>query len=403
MNPKSVRILLACIACVFCGAVHSQAAQDAVEADGKASDTAHLATALKNADGVGTLLQSLTSDMPATTAPATFLLGLSGTTVPRVSTFRAFGAQIANAVGDDGKIKSAVAAEVNPRLAWKPVRWTDYKASPLLQVLTRTTLSFATATSSGTGASSAVGLQSVLYSAEVPRLIEAASTGQCAAVAEDFAKSTEVAASAPFPVANGKPMFPGMTPDQEAQVKACKATIEGLLTKWNPTALTVGLGQSYYSADSTVGGLHRDASAGWITASWGHDFVDGQGKVAESVEDRLGMGLTLHARRTLHGRATDPADSTVQVNENSNLYGANLRVGYPRVGAVVEYSLERSKAPPLSDEHRKRFVAAVEYRLMTDLYLSAGLGSDTGRRDGKNQRLALMNLQWGFSSTPVLK
>lgn len=347
---------------------------------------------------VGGFLKSLTVDMPATTPPATFLLGTAGTTVPRVSTFRAFAAQLGKAVGDDGKLRDSMAIEIAPRLAMGPVSWKDFRSSPLTQVLTRTTVSVATLTSdSDKTARSAVGLQAVLYSAEVPQLIEAASTGDCAAVARDFANSTEL----PDKLEPGKLVF--KLPDEaQAKAAACKKSVEGLLTKWNPTAVTVGLGQSQYSADGSARGLKSGASGVWITATLGHDFDKATDANAKAADERLGIALTLHLRRMLHERAADPADATRQVDENSTLYGLNVRGGNGRLGLLLEYSQRRSKAATLENENRKRSFAGIEYRIAEGLYLAAGVGSDTGRRDGKNQRVTLMNLKWGFAGQSVL-
>jgi len=381
-------------------AIGATAAESAAPAaSDAASAESDLLTKFKPANAVGDLIKSLTADMPVTTPPASFLLGAAGTDVPRVSTFRALGLQLSNAVGDDGKIKTTTAAEINPLLATGPVTWTRYRADPFVQVLTRTTLSVAVQPGNDTaGARSALGLQSVLYSKEVPEAIAAASSGDCALVATKLqAAAATPPASQAFPTP-AQPRVP-LPPGSEEAYKACKDSVEGLLTKWNPTAVTIGLGQAYQSKDSSVSGLHHSTAAAWLTVSLGHDFDD----VKTPVQDRLGLGLTLHARRTIHGQATDPADSSVQVDEASNLYGANLRGGWPGKALLLEWSLRTSKAPPLADERRKRLVAAFEYRVMADLYLSAGIGSDIGRRDGQNQKLALMGLKWGFSSESVLK
>lgn len=351
---------------------------------------------------VGDLLKSLTVDMPSTTSPATFLLGVAGTAVPRVSTFRAFATQLGRAVDDKGRLRNSMAVEINPRLASGPVSWADFKRSTATQVLTRTTVSAATlASDTDQSARSAFGLQSVLYSAEVPRLIDAASSGPCAAVAPEFAKSTKAGTTSPGTLKPGENLF-ALPESAQADAKACKERVEGLLTKWNPTALTVGLGQSQFSGDGSVRKLKSGASGAWVTLTLGYDFDKADDKQPKAASERLGFGATLHLRRMVHERATDPADATVQVDESSRLYGLNVRGGNGRLGGLLEYSQRKSKAATLRDENRKRSFAGLEYRISEGLYLSAGVGSETGRRDGKNQRVTLMNLMWGFSGESVL-
>lgn len=371
--------------------------QRALAQSGDAVGSALAKLSGKSADvEVGDFLKSLTADMPVATPPATFVLGAAGTAVPRVATFREFVTQIGSAVGDDGKINRSVAVEINPRLALGPVQWSDYKVNRVTQVLTRTTISAATLSEeSGTGAKSAIGLQSVLYSAEVGHLITAASSGPCAAVAKDFADSKEK----PGAIVPGKPLFQLPEAAQE-NARKCKASVDALLTKWNPTSLTVGLGQALYSADGTPRKLKSASGGIWVTGTLGYDFEGA--KLDEPADRKMGIGATLHLRRMVHDRVADPADDSVKLDERSTLFGLNLRGGNGRLGGLAEFSLRKGSVETLSVEKRKRLFAGVEYRVAEGLYVVVGVGSDKGRRDGKDQRVTLANLKWGFSGGPVL-
>ena len=97
----------------------------------------------------------------------------------------------------------------------------------------------------------------------------------------------------------------------------------------------------------------------------------------------------------------DPTDSAIQRDEASNLVGLNIRGGNGRLGGLLELSQRNSRASALADEKRKRVCLGLEYRTGEDLYVVAGVGSKTGRRDGKDQRVSLMNLKWGFSGGSV--
>ncbi len=370
--------------------------KDALEAD--ASKAALVK--LKDGVAVGDLLKSLVVDMPVTTPPATFVLGAAGTVVPRVSTFREFGAQLSNAVGDDGKIKNAVAVEINPRLAMGPVKWNDYRDDIPLQILTRTTLSVATLTRDGeTGARSAIGLQSVLYSAEVAKLIDAASTGDCVETAKLFIDDKSVPKG---PLVPGQPLIDLSEKAAKAHAN-CKANIEGLLTKWNPTSITLGLGQAFYSDDGAARMLKSTAGGVWITATAGYDLDTLESAPSKTAKERRGIGLTLHLRRMLDERVADPTDASAIYSEKSNLLGLNVRAGNGKTGLLLEYSARKSKAAPLVDETRKRAFLGLEHQLQKDLYLVLGVGSDSGRRDGEDRRTTLVNLKWGFSGDSLLK
>jgi hypothetical protein len=395
MNAAQTLLVLAAAAAG--GAFAADPKADALAAD---SSLAAALTKARPAASVGDLLAATTVDMPVAVAPAAFLLGVAGTDVPRVATLREFGAQIGRAIGEDGKLRNSVAAEVNPRLAIGKVAWDDFQKSYATQVLTRTTVSFANVADPGAGeARSAIGLQSVLWSAEVPRLIDAASTGPCASVAAAFA--AKPSGTVPGALAPGS--IPVLEPSADAEKARadCKARIEGLLTKWNPTAVTVGLGQSFFSQQASIGGLRRAASGVWITGSWGTDLEAPDS--AAPAQDRMGFGATLHLRRMRHERVADPADAARLVDESSTLVGLNLRGGSGKFGGLLEASQRKSTAATLADERRKRWFAGLEYRLRPDLYLVAGVGNDTGRRGTQDERTTLVHLKWGFSPESVLR
>lgn len=349
----------------------------------------------RNAQAVAEMLKALTVEMPTTASPATFVLGVAGTEVPRVSTLREFASEITNGVDDQGRIARSVAVEFNPLLAMGPVKWSDYQDSRRTRVLTRTTLSFATRASEGEGsaAKAAFGLQSVLYSKEAAQAIEEAGRGDCAMVANAFATSRE------RPTA----ITPGELPLKLVEVsdaakEGCRKKVQGLLTKWNPTSVAIGLGQALQSTSGKVGGLRRASTVAWVTGTYGID----RSAASDPVEERLGLGLTAHWRRTLHDRIADPADAGAELNENARLLGLNLRFGNRKLAGLIEASQRNGASPGLAEERRRRHVLGLEYRIQRDLYLVVGIGGDTGRRDGKNERIGLMNLKWGFASESSL-
>ena len=345
-----------------------------------------------NTQAISEMLKAMTVEMPVTTSPATFVLGAASTVVPRVSTFREFATEISNGVGQDGKIARSVAAEINPLLSLGPVSWRDYQASTMTRVLTRTTLSFATlAGESGNAAKAAFGVQSVLYSAEAQQAIDEAGRGNCAAIAKAFLSS-----DLPKKIIVGE-LVPMVQVADEAK-EACKQKVQGLLTKWNPTSVSVGFGQALQSDSGKATGLSRASTMAWLTGTLG---IDG-GSAETAVEQRFGAGLTAHLRRSVNERIADPADATASLNENATLAGLNLRLGNRKLAGLFEASLRHGRSPGMDIEKRKRYVIGLEYRINKDLYLVAAGGGDAGRRDGKSDRIGLMNLKWGFSPETLL-
>ena len=88
--------------------------------------------------------------------------------------------------------------------------------------------------------------------------------------------------------------------------------------------------------------------------------------------------------------------------ESANLWALNLRVGTPRLALLAEHSRSQSRLTGYDDESRRRNFLGAELRLSEGLYFALGAASDQGARDGKSQRAALANLQWGFGDKPVI-
>jgi hypothetical protein len=161
--------------------------------------------------------------------------------------------------------------------------------------------------------------------------------------------------------------------------------------------IAIGFGQAYRSDNNTVAGLKKSNRVGWLTGSWG--FGSGEGRDAN---ERMGGLLTIHVRLDRDSIAEVPDGAQPQALESANLYGLSLRGGKARFNGLIEHSQRLSRVTGFADERRRRTVVGVEYRIQKDLYLDFGIGSESGRRDGKNSGLALANLKWGFGDKPIL-
>lgn len=352
-------------------------------------------TSLRGNDGVSKVIQALTEDIPMTSAPAAYVLGVTGEQVPRYTTFRAFASGVERGVGKDGKLVNSVAAEIAPLLALKVLTLED-QIDWRTRALARTTFSVATTTASdNVSAKSAYGLHVVLYSRELDGAIDQAASAECRTVGRDFLNAQPDVGGSPGHELPPTP--PALSPEQLKKVRDCQTAIDGILNRWNQTMIATGFGQAFKSADNTAATLKKASKVAWLTASYG--FGSGSGSDANQ---RVGGLLTAHVRSERGGIADTPQAESPQMPEDADLVGLSLRGGKASFNALVEYSQRRSKVSGLDDELRRRLVFGFEYRIQKDLYISLGIGSENGRRDGKNSGMALANLKWGFGAEPIL-
>jgi len=350
---------------------------------------------LKGNAEVAKTISALTEDVPMTTAPAAYVLGVSGDQVPRYTTFRTFAAGVERGIGKDGEIANAVTAEIAPLLALKVLNLEDQKGWAR-RALARTTFSVATTQANGnTHAQGAYGIHSVLYSRELDGAIDRAASAECRSAAKRFLASQPAVGTA---VGNLPPPLPKpLSADELAKVESCQVAIDDILNRWNQTMVAVGFGQAFKAPNDSVGGLKRANKVAWITGSYG--FGSGSGRDANR---RMGGLLTLHARWERDGIADTPDAAVPQMPEDADLIGASLRGGKSYFNGLVEFSRRTSKISGLTDERKRRLVFGAEYQIQKDLYVSFAIGSESGRRDGKNSGLALANLKWGFGDKPIL-
>ncbi|APA68081.1 hypothetical protein [Janthinobacterium sp. 1_2014MBL_MicDiv] len=342
---------------------------------------------------LGSLLQKAVVDMPATTAPAAFLLGASGQQVPRLSTFREFGTQIARAYDENGELANAVAAEIAPSLVLGHTSWDGIVHSWPTRVLSRTTVSFATKVGENNGAKqTALGLQSVLYSREMDGVLLVAADDRCRGAARSFDDSAPPLA--PPGNAPGAPSAAvSMSAEVQAGIEKCQEEITGILSKWNQTMLAFGAGRVFSSGDAPDASA-ADASAYWLTGSYGGDL----GKERLDTGKRLGYLLTAHVRHTRNAAMKDIAGNDILARQR--VAGLNLRYGNPRLAGIAEYSILRSSAPGLILDDRKRALLGLEYKVADGMYLTLGVSSD--RQAGQSKRSMLANVNWGIAKSSVI-
>ncbi len=374
--------------------------------------------------------------MPTGSVPATNILGISDSAVPRATSFQSVVTQFSQGVGPDGKIKNAIGFEMTPYLlANDELDWTKYDNSLVTQILTRTTVSFAAIPAEDTKtASSGVGVQSVFFSSSIeearkkshgclPKHVTAAReiqqyVGELAARdGEDKAREeraalaenrpqrrlsprveVKIGESAPVVVkenltARELAKHEKLTGALADAVSACQRSINTALQAWNASIFAAGLGWGFYSPDNNAGSLRSSSSVYWLTGAIG--WGDGTSNTGAS-----GL-ISLHARKAGDERAPDPANSNAMLQTDSSLYGISLRFGNRKFGGLFEYSHRTTVAAGLTDENVRRNFVGMDFKVAEDLYLSWGVGSETGRRDGIDKTFALANIKYAFGDKPL--
>lgn len=345
------------------------------------------------------LVDQATVSMPITTTPATFLLGSAGESVPRLSSFRAFSTQIAQAFDEKGEVVNSISAEISPALALENLSWDDIVESQLSRLWARTTFSVAINPGSDSeNQKSAVGIQSILYAPAMDGALLKVADNNCRGAAES---SELLKKLGPPPVLPDEP-----TRDQQAaylkgikewekkgkelrdkarsSIEKCQTEIDAILSKWNQPMVSLGVGGVYNSSQA-------DSSAYWLTAAYGADFGDEM----SSSSGRIGYLFTAHARNTSNVQVSTDNDESVSGDES--LFGVNLKIGNSKFSFIAEYSVLDNEA--LSDD-RKRSVVGMEYKLGDDTYLTLGVGKDSGVSE--EQQSVISGLKWGFGKAPVL-
>lgn len=362
-------------------------------------NTVHLGTAAiaiacacaaaRAADGesLADLVKAGTVDMPLTTSPAAFMLGASGENVPRLASFRMFSTQAARAFDEKGNVANAMAVELAPALAIGRMTWSDVTSSAANRILSRTTVSFAAKPKDGDApAQSALGLQAVLWAPEMDAVL---------ATVDKHKDCFQV-------VRMHDPSLPGSGPSDNTKlsdaqnnlIEACQKVIDGQLTKWNQSMVALGIGHAFVNPQG-VQTTTKASTAFWLTAAYGGDLG---AKASDAIVPAYGWLVTAHVRRTSNVPST--AEDGTSTSARLRLAGINARFGTKVLAGIAEISVTKASASGFGFADRHRAVLGLQYRIASDLYLTAGVAHDTGAP--AEQQSMLANLSWGFSQQSVL-
>lgn len=348
------------------------------------------------------LVNVATVDMPITTTPASFLLGTAGENVPRLSSFREFSTQLAQAFDESGEVVNSVSAEIAPALAMDNLTWENIVDSHLWRTWARTTVSAATDVGSDSnGDRSSVGVQSILYAPAMDGALLKAGAEECRGTKDSFSLLDKLGVPPVLPdqptdqdikkykeeLEKWEKDNDGLRESARSSIEKCQNDIDGILTKWNQSMVAFGVGKVFNQEE-------KDSSSYWLTASFGSDISR-----KDTSADTAGYLVTAHLREI--SNVAIGSEDTNDVLADQTLVGLNLKFGYPKFAFIAEYSSLSSDASGVSLKDRKRSLLGMEYKLGSDLYLTLGMARDSG--NDESQQSVVSGLKWGFGKAPVLK
>jgi hypothetical protein len=380
----------------------------AIVTSADAQKTAVEISVAKAAAAAARPLKELQIDMPISTSPALIALGASPTAIPRATTPREFALQLAKGIGRDGKIATGVSGEISiyRLLNRTTLNVGEYQENASKRLLANTTLSFATPAAATNSGNVAIGLQTVWIDQLDPTANKAItncfsgvfdSDPVTAASNIDFApeKVAEQVAAADIPL---------RTAAQTKSVATLYANCFAAKAKHSGYRFATGLGQAWISPENTPKSLSRGSGVYWATGSYtlGGVAID---PATSTRRDYIRSELIAHLRMHKKQPVADPADAAKQTFQDLQIAAAKLRFSNTRedLAGLLEVSRQRSRISGIADEVVNRRVVGIEFKVGPDYWLNLGIGSETGRRDGKNAQFGLANLKFGSSSGAIFK
>lgn len=156
--------------------------------------------------------------------------------------------------------------------------------------------------------------------------------------------------------------------------------------QWNSDSWIVGLGQAWTS--DTGDFKDRKATTRGLWTSYAH-------KLQESSQ------LVLHVRAMDNERVVDPKNAGQFLNQDSSILGASFRTGSETFTASLQASYQRIKPDGRDQDKLKRVALGFDIRVAKDVWLTASVGGEGGRKDGESKSFVLGGLKFGSATSPI--
>lgn len=321
------------------------------------------------------------ADLSVPDSPAFAVLGISPSEVQRPGTVRELASSLVRGFDESGKPKTGLAVDLAPLPLFYPQAITggaDYASKPVIQALTRTTMSFATtAAADGKASQFAWGLRMGVIDRGDPGLY--------------YKELVECLARVKMPdIPAGRDVDPLPAPESEQlkQATAECAKNESQKGLWAKPALYVGLGRSWYSQSGRLTDTAPAVTSWWATYSQGID----------RGSDNLRALLQLHASRRIDDRVEDPNDSMRLVRQDSTKYIGRLRAGRDAWHVFGDVGRRRAVLEGVTSERLRHLGLGAEFKLTflgDDVWLQLGTVRESGYSDGITKSSVTTGLRFG--------
>jgi len=334
----------------------------------------------RNAPG-STAFTSVDMSVPA--SPAFTVLGVTPETVIRPTSPRAFATSLLNGIDQNGNFQSGLAMDFVPYLliAGDDLSLNKYRDSRIVQLLSRTQFSFATAKGASEDDKSlrlALGLHLTLWDRGDPRLDE--TLLKCL---EDF--RLPVITDLNDTEGNAKARAAAKDFNDSVSTRCRQESHE---RNWAASSWIIGAAPSWISKDGQTKNLGWNGGGFWTSLAYGFEGVPGLDKKSQ---------LILHARYRNREQVPDPNVTGAFLSQDSMFFGARFRTGSPTFNGSFEYTFLRSRFAGLKYDSSSRLSVLFERRIAGDTWFNLSLGGETGRQDGRNNGFVLTSFKWAFS------
>jgi hypothetical protein len=345
-------------------------------------------------------------DLTTPESPAFVALGVSPQEVHRPSTREMFGASILNAVDNSGKLQSGFAFEATPYLVFRGYLLTrgDFNASRSKQILSRTSISFATTKAADADPTqrAALGAYMKLIDVGDPRLDPI--LHKCVLDHLPLPPPKN-----PFPTRTGNTVQADETSDtqiipaKDENIDKCFA--DSTKRRANRSSWVVAVSPVWVTATGDANDLSNDGGAVWTSLAYGFDrfrLIHTPDDLAtpDIREDLPQSWLAQNGQIIVHARWRDnervkEKDGTV-VEHDSRFFGARFRASGKRTAGSIELShiVDDTSAKSVT---KRRMLIGFEQQLSEGLWLQLSFGRDFGGRDGGKPIIARSSFRWAFN------
>ena len=356
--------------------------------DAKPAEPAPVVPAAAVANPVIDNFKKYSLDMPVPPSPAFVLLGLSGETATRPTTARQLVTSLESGVDKTGKLKGGIAIDSAP---FQLTLGTDltldgYKRlNPALRSLLNTQLSLAT--TSGAGDADKVkrvglGLNIPIYDAGDPRLDT--ELVHCL--------NTKAPPILTMPMGideSGNPATQATVTASPAGLKACYD--EARARSRSRTAWTLGFGQSWTSTTGDLNDAKKNTRGLWTSYSYGFEHVELLKGKAQ---------LVLSVRQMDDEIVADPLDAAKLVSQDSRAAAVQFRLAADTLAGAIEYSRQNLRIDSRPTDRVNRLAIGLDYQLDKNLWLSASVGGEGGRKNGESRNFVFGGIKYGRYDAP---